>query len=343
MSDFKAVPYEFDRDQEVIDLLHRVFSPWTGDQAYFNWKYKGFKPGACAFPNAWIIEDNRKIIAFNGYIPRLIRSKGKDYWAVQSFDTVTDPDYRGKGLFGILQNQAYEKMRQYKISWVYGWTSDIGFKVFTKKMGWNVWGKQQFLMKPLDTATFVRSKISYPLIASMISPMLNLWNRITKPSVSNQYKINQTENLPDSASGLLGKYNTTFTMAAQKSVEYVNWRASNPNDRLEFFTLQNIDGSFAGYAAFTIRGNSLDVDDIVVDNKDALKSLLAAIEDHARRIDSAMVKFRVNVNHPWTGVFKRAGYFWSHTQFALLGKKLMDDGFQPQTENLHWTFFDRNE
>ena len=343
MKDFQPIPYSFDRDQEILDLLHRVFEPWPGDQAYFDWKYKHFKPEGCSFPNAWIIEDNHKIIAFNGYLPRSIQLQGESFWSVQSFDTATDPEYRGQGLFGILQNQACLNMKQHNISWVYGWTSDIGFKVFTGKMGWTVWGKQRYLMKILDTSAFVRSKVSNPIAAGILFPLLHLWKRITQPSVSRLHTISQMANLPAAAGNLLQKHNTMFSMAAQKSVAYVNWRASNPLDKLTFLTVQSSENAFLGYAAFSIRENHFDIDDIVVENDNTLKSLLAAIENHAEKNHCAMIRFRVNAGHCWEKSFRRSGYFWSKTEFALVGKKLLVDHFQTRTDNLHWTRFDRNE
>lgn len=343
MSELKAIPYRFDRDPEVIELLEKVFSPWTGGQDYFNWKYKRFTEKQCSFPNAWIIKDDNKIIAFNGYIPRLIRCKDDVYWAVQSFDTATDPNYRGKGLFGLLQNQAYDLMRQHNISWVYGWTSEIGFKVFTKKMGWTIWGKQHYLMKPLDTESFTRSKVSNPYAAFAASKLLSAWNKVTSPGVPTGYRIEYLKSLPMAAGKLIKKHNSMYSMAAQKSVEYVNWRASNPIDRLSFVAVHDKNMNLEGYAAFSLRDNCLDIDDIVADKNSVIKILLAAFEVQAQKKACSMIRFRVNSEHPAASVFKRCGYFWSHTQFPLLGKKLSKDDFQTEEQNLHWTIFDRNE
>ena len=158
MDDIIVKPYSFDRNDEVLSLLHRVFKPWAGDADYFTWKYETYQISECQFPRGWIIEKDGKIVAFNGYLPRKIKVGNKMIWALQSFDTATDPECRGIGLFGKLQELIYAEMRNAEIPWLYGWASEIGFKVFTKKVGWTVWGKQHFLLRVLDPEWFLSSK-----------------------------------------------------------------------------------------------------------------------------------------------------------------------------------------
>lgn len=142
MTELKIIPYTFDRDNEVLDLLHKVFQPWTGNFDYFVWKYRNSQVSNSDFPRSWIIEHKDRIVGFNGYLPRQTKLNGEKALAVQSFDTAIDPTFRGMGLFGQLQQKVYEELSQSGFIWIYGCSNELSFKILTKKVDWNVWGKQ---------------------------------------------------------------------------------------------------------------------------------------------------------------------------------------------------------
>lgn len=344
MDDLSVIPYQYDRNAEVLSLLHKVFDPWIGDQEYFIWKYKMLKVKGCDFPRAWIIEKDGRIVAFNGYAPRLIRSEGRQFWSAQSFDTVTDPECRRQGLFGILQNGVYEEMRRHNIAWVYGWTSDIGYKVFTKMMGWKVWANQRYLMKIIDVKNFAEEKIKDPFLRFACYGVLSAFGKIIKPVSSAKVMIKEEEVFPESANNFYDKICTNFGMIAVRDVPYLCWRFSNPQNLSRLLCAYKNE-KYCGHAVLTEREDCIDIDDCLADSPAILSALLARIEDNARKSRKKLIRFRVNEKHPWSYIFKRAGYFWSKTSFSVLGLKLLNKDYLsfPNTTNLHWTLFDRNE
>lgn len=343
MSKLNVVPYHFDRDTEVISLLNRVFSPWIGDNEYFTWKYSNLETDESDFPLAWIIEKQGKIIAFNGYRTRPLWLGNRRFWVAQSFDTVTEPDCRGQGLFGILQNSVYEEMKNRNIAWVYGWTSDIGFKVFTKKAGWEVWGNQRFLMKVINAKKYVGQKIRNPFLQFAPYLALSAFGKILKPKGSPNIVIKEENLLPESAGTICEKVCKNFGMIATRDVSYLNWRFSNPQSISRMLcAYQNQEP--CGYAVISEKDNYLHIDDCLAGSPDIMSGLLAEIEDIAKNHGKEIIRFRVNEKHPWSYIFMKAGYFWSDTSFPMLGKKLAeDDDFSFDKSNLHWTLFDRNE
>jgi len=341
MCKLNIVPYNFDRNKEALLLLNRVFNPWIGDENYFNWKYR--KTDDCDFPTAWIIEKDGKIIAFNGYRPRLLRLGKKFFLIVQSFDTATDPDCRGEGLFGILQNSAYEEMKKHKIAWVYGWTSEIGFKVFTKKADWKIWGNQRYLMKVLNVKKFVEEKVRIPFLQIAPYAALSIFEKFTKPEIISGFEVKEEEIFPESFDMLCNEVCHKFGMITLRDVPYIRWKLSRPN--ISYKLLCAYSGKNpTGYAIIAERDNSLEIDDCLSASYSALSSLLSKIEDMALKKKNDMILFRVNEKHPCTNLFRRAGYFLSNTSFPMLGKKLSEDKeLSFDVGNLHWTFFDKNE
>jgi len=341
MDKTNVIPYGFDRDEEVISLLNRVFNPWGGDHEYFIWKYRKLNLEGCDFPRAWIIEKEGKIVAFNGYMPRLIQLGNFQFWAVQSFDTATDPDCRGGGLFGILQNSVYEEMKKHNIAWVYGWTSEIGYKVFTKKTGWKLWAHQRYLMKVLNVKNFVRQKIKNPFLQIIPHLILSGFTNFMRPQIS-EFTVRKEKILPESADLMCQKICRRFGMIAIRDVPYIRWRFSNPNNLSRLICVYSKEVP-CGYAVLTERDNNLEIDDCLADSYPALRSLLAEIENIARKDKNDLILFRVNENYPWSHIFYRSGYFQSNTSFRMLGHTLTEQDLSFDVKNLHWTFFDKNE
>ena len=340
-------PYDFSRNDEVLNLLHRVFKPWTGGIPYFDWKYNRYRLKDCRFPTGWVIEHQGKIAAFNGYLPRKVKLGNEIFWCLQSFDTVTDPEYRGKKLFEQLQNQIYIEAAQARIAWIYGWTSEIGFKVFTQKAGWKIWGKQGVLMRVLDPEFFLKTKLKNTLAVQIgkigmrlfLEPQRVSWNGDIKTEVAFSPQIDE----------LCAKAMSRFDMVAIRDATYLNWRISNPN--LEPSILCAYEEQNPVAYVILARGaekDELEIIDCLSMSDLALLSLLKLVENIAASNGNPIIRFRINEMHPLMPVFKRAGYFWGRTQFKMLGRCLIPSSGAEQTISrpdkvLHWTVMDRNE
>lgn len=340
---YQVTPYGYDRDQEVLSLLSKVSDTWIDGQRYFNWKYRADKPDQGDFPNAWVVEHQGRIVAFNGYMLRRIKTKDAYYMGAQSFDTATDPEYRGQGLFGILQQGVYEQMRNHGIAWVYGWTSEIGFKVFTKKCGWSVWSQQTNLIKILDPKTYVASRLQNPVLQAAAGNALALYGLLKKPASTSKIAVQHVSSFPESIDTLCSQAIDSFDLIAARSSSYLNWRISNPQKNFFVLLAEKEDG-YSGYLVYSLTQDAMDIEDCLVSDSQSLTALLAEAEKIGRESSKISIRFRVNQDHPWQGTFKKAGYFWSKTHFPMLGLQLLQDtGLELSTPNKHWTALDRNE
>ncbi|MDI1257438.1 MAG: GNAT family N-acetyltransferase [Flavobacterium sp.] len=80
--------------------------------------------------------DGSKPIAFYGAIPVQMCYKNKTEIAAQSVNTMTHPDYRGKGLFIKLAKMTYEKMAEAGIRFVWGFPNQHSEPTFLNKLDW---------------------------------------------------------------------------------------------------------------------------------------------------------------------------------------------------------------
>lgn len=348
MDKLTVKPYEFDRNDEVLSLLHRVFNPWDGDASYFSWKYEELNVADCPFPRGWIIEQDGKIVAFNGYLPRKIKVGERTVWALQSFDTVTDPDCRGRGLFGQLQQLIYQEVKKAGIPWLYGWTSEIGFKVFTKKVGWTIWGKQRFRMRVLDPAWFLQPKLKSMLLAKIASPLMNLRFRSTPPDPKWQGRVCGETEFPDGTEELFEKWATKFDLIAIRDREYLNWRMINPLTKQRLICAYE-DNQLVGYLVHNLTdSDEIDILDCIWINQNGLLALLAEVEKFARDKKHKLIRFRVSDDQEDAFSFQQAGYFISRTEFLMLGHCVDCDTslrelLWREDKAVYWSYFDRNE
>lgn len=68
---------------------------------------------------------------------------------VQSFDTLTLPEYRGRGLMESLANMVYTAAARDGVSVVYGVPNAYSFPVFTKRLEWTMMDPLPMLVRPI--------------------------------------------------------------------------------------------------------------------------------------------------------------------------------------------------
>ncbi|MGH2665139.1 GNAT family N-acetyltransferase [Flavobacterium sp.] len=79
--------------------------------------------------------DNSKPIAFYGVVPVLMHYKNQTEIGAQSVNTMTHPDYNGKGLFTKLAALTYAKMEQSGITFLWGFPNENSAHAFLNKLG----------------------------------------------------------------------------------------------------------------------------------------------------------------------------------------------------------------
>lgn len=131
--------YSFDRLsdlnlKDLIPLFKNVFNKNYSEQYLIN-KYNTevFGPkhiGYIAY------DENNNHAAYYGVFPVLIEYKGKTILAVQSGDTMTHPDHRGKGLFIKLSLKTYELAKKHGIKFVFGFPTKNSYPGFVNKLNW---------------------------------------------------------------------------------------------------------------------------------------------------------------------------------------------------------------
>jgi GNAT superfamily N-acetyltransferase len=106
VDDIEIIPVELKGLQRFADM-YQVCLRQCVDARYFQWKYLENPAGRAV---AFEARHAGKPVAFYGVIPEAYRVAGKPFIVYQSMDTMTHPDFQGKGLFVRLATATYDEI-----------------------------------------------------------------------------------------------------------------------------------------------------------------------------------------------------------------------------------------
>ncbi|SCY39109.1 GNAT family N-acetyltransferase [Flavobacterium caeni] len=165
----------------------------------------------------------------------------------QSLDTITDVDYRGKGLFINLAKSVYKNAANNGVALVYGFPNGNSIHGFAKKLDWQVLDPVPFLMKPLRSKYFSdRIKFLKWL------PNVNLsWSGYTKDK---NFSIAEQNHFPEAADALWTKFSKNIPVAVQRDAAYLNWRyVQKPNEHYKIAHCHDAQGHYCGLVVYTVK------------------------------------------------------------------------------------------
>lgn len=89
-------------------------------------------------------------VAYYGVIPCFIQYGNEVMLAAQSADTMTDPNYRFKGMFVELSNMTFALCRQLGIRLVFGFPNQNSYHGAVNKLGWKMTGVMSCFTIPVN-------------------------------------------------------------------------------------------------------------------------------------------------------------------------------------------------
>ncbi|MGZ2371891.1 GNAT family N-acetyltransferase [Ancylomarina sp. YFZ004] len=165
----------------------------------------------------------------------------------QSLDTITDSDYRGKGLFTMLAKSVFEKEEQAGVALVYGFPNGNSIHGFEKKLKWQVLDPLPFLIKPLKSKYFT-DKIKF----LQFLPNLNL--SYSKFSKNKNYYIKEVNSFPLQVNEIWENFSSHFKVAVIRDHEYLNWRyLKKPNEDYKIAHCYSTENEYIGFVVFVVK------------------------------------------------------------------------------------------
>ncbi len=130
-----------------VDTLHTIVYGKKAASGYFDQKYNTAYTGA-QYVGYVAYNDDMVPIAFYAVIPCFLRYEGRLVLSAQSADTMTNPNYRFKGLFVELSNLTFQICRDEGIFIVFGFPNQNSYHGAVTKLGWQMTETLQYFTIP---------------------------------------------------------------------------------------------------------------------------------------------------------------------------------------------------
>lgn len=187
--------------------------------------------------------DNGRIVANISASPSRVMFKGKSYKAALSLNTMTDPNYRGKGLMVSLTSMLYEYLREFDYKLLYGFPNYISNVILCSRLGRKV-------VYEIPTLELETTNLEMPVPTDVVA--VDNGDSLFLPHVDEIH---------------IGK-----------NTDYLNWRYTNhPNNKYYF-----IKGSKGGWAIYKYYQNMINIVEFHAMDKSEQLSLISYISNETK-------------------------------------------------------------
>ena len=165
----------------------------------------------------------------------------------QSLDTITDVNYRGKGLFVKLAKEVYQNGTNNNVKLVYGFPNGNSIHGFEKKLQWKVLDPVPFIIKPLKTKYFT-DKIK----ALRFIPNINL--SYSKFKNNQKYILKEEPFFSEDIDTIWSKFSINIKVAVNRNKSYLDWRyTQKPNENYKIVNCYSADNKFLGVVVYAVK------------------------------------------------------------------------------------------
>ena len=173
-------------------------------------------------------------------LPTLVQVGNETVSAVQSFDSITANQFRGKGLFSRLGNYTYKKLSEQGVVLVYGIPNANINNARITQLGWRSLDPLPFLIKPFGLRYLrVRSRLRTPRISTGSGSVVS-------------GSIRQIPSCPEDVSDLSSRSDLVDRVGVRRDYDYLTWRLARPGSSYRHFEFRSSSGSLLGYAVYEL-------------------------------------------------------------------------------------------
>jgi len=127
---FKIIKYNSTYFDSVVKLFYDSYKR-KKSKAFFNYRLSKTPYGK---PIIYLMKHSNKIVGYHSIRPFLLKIKNKDVLGGLTYNTMTHPDYRNKGIFTLLGNKTHEEAKKRKYEFILGFASNYSIHGYTTKL-----------------------------------------------------------------------------------------------------------------------------------------------------------------------------------------------------------------
>jgi GNAT superfamily N-acetyltransferase len=170
--------------------------------------------------------------------------------AVQSLDTLTDTDFRGRGLFKMLAKRTYDRCSEAGVVAVYGFPNGNSAFGFFERLGWTRLDPLPFLIRPLRLP-YLGQKLGLPAAWTERLPPRPLVS-LRPPALSADAELRVVLEFDDTFDELWQLFAPSFQVGLVRDAAYLRWRFDQkPSKRYKTYGLYR-GGRLTSFVTFTV-------------------------------------------------------------------------------------------
>ncbi len=195
---------------------------------------------------------NSEVAAIYTAMPVLFNINGEKKIALQSIDTLTDLEHRGKGLFPILAAKLYDDAVENSFELVYGFPNENSAPGFFKKLKWASFGEAPFLLKPIKISYFI-NKFLKKIINTETQTEEQFYSLPKSVDVDKNTSIKTLDFFNTDYDEIWQNVSKGIGVSVDRSAAYMNWRyVHKPGEEYSKCGIYK-DGILKGSIVFTIK------------------------------------------------------------------------------------------
>jgi hypothetical protein len=209
------------------------------DIELINWQYVDCPAGAHVSIAHLHGSVNEKPVALYAVFKNRMLIKGKPALGAQSFDTLTNSEFRGRGLFKKLASEIHENMSAHEIEVIYGVPNGSSYQGFQKYLSWSMLDPLPMLARPIGLRYIrVRAKLRKSKLESTNSKPARCGTRI--------------DEVPKDVSDLFARSISDNYTGVIRDYEYLRWRLQRPGATYQLFEYRDGSGKLIVFAVYEL-------------------------------------------------------------------------------------------
>jgi GNAT superfamily N-acetyltransferase len=219
--------------------------------AAFEWLYLRNPSGARLFVDVTVAPDGR-VVAVYATLPSWFRVGERRVGALQSLDTLTDRDYRGRGLFIALARSLYERAGSAGCDFVYGFPNGNSAHGFFDKLAWSRLDPVPFLIRPLRLRYGVSRVGKLAPFARWVPDVALALPWVPSPPGRRVVSITRFD---ERVTRLWTAFHGgKIGLAVDRDADYFNWRISDkPDEAYQTLAVERKDGTLEALCTFAVK------------------------------------------------------------------------------------------
>jgi hypothetical protein len=234
-------------ERGLAGLFARCFGRPLSEE-HWRWKLKRL---AAPVENVWLAFDgDRPIFQYAG-IPVRYQLPGGEAIAMVSVDTMTDPDFRRRGLLSEVGRRCYDAWREAGVPFVIGlpnqqWGSR------TVALGWEELFPMRWLIRPLRPEALLARRLKWPALGRLAWAGA-LWNAIwDRGAADTALRVRPIKRAGPEFDQLWQRCRDETRISVVRDSAWVDWRYLTAPSHDYRVLLAERDGQPAGYIAYRL-------------------------------------------------------------------------------------------